>query len=307
MEVTLSRKTSKSRTRGGKLQLTEAKARVGRSRKTRADLEQELNAYRREIAQARERLAEAIMQQTATSEMLRLISNSPSDIQSVLDAAAEHAARVCDASNARIWRLEDNLLRLVASYGESFATVHGREGLPVDRDTVTGRAACDRRTIHVHDLAAEGSEYPLGSRHVKEEVWRTTVATPLLREGMPIGVILVRRMEVRPFNDKQITRLETFAAQAVIATENVRLFEAERQRALALARANHDLAEREAKIRRLVDANIIGIFVWADNPLGCRGASAGGITRADPGSCHYAMKRQAQDFCVSSANAGSSC
>jgi hypothetical protein len=113
MEVTLSGKWAKSRTRDRKLHLTGSKARVGRARKTRADLEQQLKACRREIAHARERLAEATMQQTATSEMLRLISNSP--IQSVLDAVAEHAARLCDASNARIWRLQDNLLRLVAS------------------------------------------------------------------------------------------------------------------------------------------------------------------------------------------------
>ena len=199
------------------------------------------------------------MQQTATSEMLRLILNSP--IQSVLDAVAEHAARLCDASNARIWRLEDNFLRLVASYGESPATMDGREGLPADRDTVTGRAACDRRTIHVHDIAAEGSEYPVGSRIVKGEGRRTTLATPLLREGTPIGIILVRRMEVRPFSDQQIALLETFADQAVIAIENVRLFEAEKQHRLALAHANRDLAEREAKIRRFVDSNIIGIFI----------------------------------------------
>src|SRR4029077_17874148 len=96
MEMTLSRNIAKSRTRGRKLHLTEAKARVGRARKTRANLEQQLKACRREIAHARERLAETAMQQTATSEMLRLISNSP--IQSVLDAVAEHAARLCGAS-----------------------------------------------------------------------------------------------------------------------------------------------------------------------------------------------------------------
>ncbi len=192
--------------------------------------------------------------------MLRLISNSP--IQSVLDAVAEHAARLCDASNARIWRLEDNLLRLAASYGESSATMDGREGLPVDRDTVTGRAACDRRTIHVDDISAEDSEYPVGSRLVKGQGWHTTLATPLLREGTPIGTILVRRTEVRPFSDKQIALLETFAGQAAIAIENVRLFEAEKQYTLALAHANRDLAEREARIRRLVDSNIIGIFIW---------------------------------------------
>ena len=198
----------------------------------------------------------------ATSEVLRAISNAPSDIQSALDAVAEHAARLCDASNARIWRLEDNVLRLVASYGESSATMDGREGLPADRDTVTGRAACDRRTIHVHDIAAEDGEYPVGSRIVKGQGWHTTLATPLLREGIPIGTILVRRTEVRPFHDEQIALLETFADQAAIAIENVRLFEAEKQRTLALARANRDLAEREAKIRRLVNSNIIGIFIW---------------------------------------------
>src|SRR5882672_3159692 len=238
-EVTLARKWAKSRTRDRKIHLTGAKMRVGRARESRSDLEQELKACRREIAHARERLAEAAMQQTATSEMLRLISNSP--IQSVLDAVAEHAARLCDASNARIWRLEDNLLRLVASYGENSATMDGHEGLPADRDTVTGRAACDRRTIHVHDIAAEGSEYPLGSRIVEDKGWRTTLATPLLREGTPIGTILVRRMEVRPFHDQQIALLETFAGQAAIAIENVRLFESEKQRTLALAHANRDL------------------------------------------------------------------
>jgi PAS domain S-box-containing protein len=163
----------------------------------------------------------------------------------VLDAVAEHAARLCDASNARIWRLEDNLLRLAASYGESSATMDGREGLPVDRDTVTGRAAYDRRTFHVDDIAAEDSEYPVGSRLVKGQGWHTTLATPLLREGTPIGTILVRRTEVRPFSDKQIALLETFAAQAAIAIENVRLFEAEKQRTLALARSELRLAEAQ--------------------------------------------------------------
>src|SRR6266849_10826139 len=228
MEMSLARKWSNSRTRGRKLHLTGAKARVGRATKTRADLEQELKACRREIAHARERLAEATMQQTATSEMLRLISNSP--IQSVLDAVAEHAARLCEASNAEIFRLEDNLLRLAASYGEIPVVIHAYQGVSVNRDTVTGRAACDRRTIHVHDLAAEEGEYPVGSSNAKREGHRTTLATPLLREGTPVGIILVRRMEVRPFYDQQIALIETFTDQAVIAIENARLFESEKQR-----------------------------------------------------------------------------
>jgi PAS domain S-box-containing protein len=260
MEMTLSRKWTKIRTRGCKPHLTKTKGRFGRVRQTRADLERELAACKGEIANVRERLIEATKQQTAASEMLRVISDSP--LQSVLDAVAEHAARLCDSNNAEIYRLENNLLRLVASYGEIPVHIQAREGFPVNRDRVMGRAICDRRSVHVHDLAAEDSEYPSGSSDAKRQGHRTTLGTPLLRERTPIGVILFRRWEVRPFSDNQIALLESFAGQAAIAIENVRLFEAEKQRTLALAQANRDLAEREAKIRRLVDSNVIGIFIW---------------------------------------------
>ena len=245
MEMTLARKGAKSQTRSRKPHLIRAGACVGHARKTRADLERELEASRREVADARERLVEAMKQQTATSEMLRIIANAPGDVHSVLGAVTENAARLCDARNARIWRVEDKIIRLVSAYGESSATIHGREGLPVDRDTVTGRTVFDRRTIHVHDLAAEDREFPVGSRHVRDEGWRTTLATPLLRGRNPIGVLLVRRMEVRPFSDKQIALLETFAAEAVIAIENARLFEAEKQRTAELRRNERYLAEAQ--------------------------------------------------------------
>src|SRR6266702_7597730 len=222
-----------------------------------ADSERQLRKAHDELEM---NLVEAMKQQTATSEVMRIISNSP--IQSVLDAVAENAARLCEANNAEIFRLESNLLRLVASYGEIPVNIHAREGIPANRDRVIGRATCDRRTIQVHNLAAENSEFPAGSEDAKREGHRTTLATPLLREGVPIGVILIRRWEIRPFYAKQIALLENFADQAVIAIENARLFEAEKQRSLALVQANRDLAEREAKIRRLVEANIIGIFIW---------------------------------------------
>ena len=155
--------------------------------------------------------------------MLKVISGSPTDIQPVLDAVGENAARLCEANNAVIFRLEGNLLRHVASYGHIPTTSHPLEGLPVSRDTVTGRAVFDRRTIHVHDLSAEDHEYPEGSRHAKVDGHRTTLATPLLREGVPVGAILIRRMEVRPFSPKQIQLVTTFADQAAIAIENTRL------------------------------------------------------------------------------------
>jgi GAF domain-containing protein/anti-sigma regulatory factor (Ser/Thr protein kinase) len=187
--------------------------------------------------QARNRdLTEALEQQTATSEILRVISSSPTDIQPVLDAVGENAARLCEANNAVIFRLEGGLLRQVASYGGIPTTSHPTEGLPVNRGRVTGRAVSERQTIHVHDLAAEESDFPEGSRDARLDGHRTTLATPLLREGVPIGAILIRRMEVRPFTDKQIALLQTFADQAVIAIENVRLFQ-------ELQARNRDLTE----------------------------------------------------------------
>ena len=177
-----------------------------------------------ELRQRTDDLTESLEQQTATSEVLKVISGSPTDIQPVLDAVGENAARLCEANNAVIFRLEGNLLQQVASYGHIPTTSHPIEGLPVSRDTVTGRAVFDRRTIHVHDLSAEDREYPEGSKHAKVDGHRTTLATPLLREGVPVGAILIRRMEVRPFSPKQIELVTTFADQAAIAIENVRLF-----------------------------------------------------------------------------------
>jgi signal transduction histidine kinase len=267
--VTLSGKGAKRRTRRRNLRSTGTKARLGRTRRPRADLERQLEARRREIDRARERLIEAEKQQTATSEVLRIISSSPTEIQPVLDTVAENAARLCGADNAVIFRLENNLLRLVASYGGIPTTSHAREGIPANRDTVIGRATCDRRTVHVLNLAVETREYPVGHIHAKQEGHRTTLATPLLREGAPIGVILIRRMEVRPFYDRQIALLETFADQAVIAIENVRLFEAEKQHTLALAHANRviTLGHLAASIAHEVNQPVAAIVANADAAL----------------------------------------
>ena len=180
-------------------------------------------------------LKESLEQQTATSEILSVIASSPTDIQPVLDVVAENAARVCGATDARIFRIEGDTLQLAASYG---AAPRGLEqGLPLSRGTVSGRAVVDRETIHVHDVAAElETEFPESKPAQQLVGFRTVLATPLLREGVPIGVIFIRRLEVRPFTEKQITLLKTFADQAVIAIENVRLFKELQER-------NRDLTE----------------------------------------------------------------
>ena len=169
-------------------------------------------------------LKESLEQQTATSEILGVIASSPTDIQPVLDVVAENAARLCDATDAVIHRIDGDKLRSVANYG-SLPTRRGEGRLiPMDRDSIPGRTVIDRRTLHIHDLAAL-PEDDLPATYARSLGVRTMLSTPLLREGIPIGTIHIRRMEVRPFTEKQIKLLETFAAQAVIAIENVRLFQ----------------------------------------------------------------------------------
>jgi signal transduction histidine kinase/putative methionine-R-sulfoxide reductase with GAF domain len=184
-------------------------------------------------------LKESLEQQTATSEILGVIASSPTDIQPVLDVVAENAARLCEATDAVIHRIDGNMLRNVANYGP-LPGRGGRESLPMDRDSIPGRVIIDRRTLHIEDLGAlPEDDFP--ARFARTIGVRTVLATPLLREGIPIGAIHIRRMEVRPFTEKQIKLLETFAAQAVIAIENVRLFQELQSRTRELAQSVGEL------------------------------------------------------------------
>jgi GAF domain-containing protein len=199
------------------------------------------NARLFEAEQASKReLQESLEYQTAMGEVLGVIARAPGDLQQVLDAVAESAARVCMATEVRVFRLEGDKLRRAALVGRLRLSddVGFSPDVPLSRGSVSGRAILDRRTIHVTDLAAEiESEYPEVAAHQKAIGHRTTLATPLLRDGKALGAIVVLRTEVAPFFDKQIKLLETFADQAVIAIENTRLFEAEQASKCELAEA----------------------------------------------------------------------
>ncbi|HVN36352.1 MAG TPA: GAF domain-containing protein, partial [Casimicrobiaceae bacterium] len=168
---------------------------------------------------------EALERQTATAEILKVISRSPTDVKPVFEAVAERAGLLCHAEMSRVWLLDGDELRAMTSYGPIYPANSVGERLPLRRTSVGGRAALERRTIHVEDLVPLiDSEYPDVREIQARYGFRTVLNVPLLREGETIGVISVARNTVRPFASEEIALVQTFADQAVIAIENVRLF-----------------------------------------------------------------------------------
>ncbi len=184
-----------------------------------------------ELRQRTDDLSESLEQQTAISEILRVISNSPSDVQPVLESVAEHAARICQAQIVDIILVEDNAMRVAAMFGKLARPA----SMQLDRSTVSGRSICDLEPVHVTDLQNADDEFAAGREYAIKFGHRSILAVPLVREGRALGTIMVRRAEVRPFEQKDIALLTTFADQAAIAIENVRLFNAEQQRTRELS------------------------------------------------------------------------
>ena len=201
---------------------------------------------------------EALERQTATTDILKVIASSPSDVQPVLQTLAISALRLCEALSATVLLRDGEDVMPLAHVGPLLAPLGERQ--PLHRGWVTGRAVLEGITIHVPDmLEMSESEYPDGRNMALKYGHRATLATPLIREGQAIGAILVRRRDPRPFSGKQIALLETFADQAVIAIENARLFEE------VQARTN-DLTE--ALTYQTASANILSVIASSPTDVG---------------------------------------
>ena len=180
-------------------------------------------------------LHESLQQQTSTADVLKIISRSAFDLQPVLEALIESATRLCGATRGHVFQFDGEYLRFAAAYGAWSGFAEHLESHPLrpGPGSIAGRAASERRTIHSYDVLKETGYEPIDL--IKQQGYRTVLAVPMLREGVLRGVITILKTNVEPFTDKQIEMVETFADQAVIAIENVRLFEAEQQRTRELS------------------------------------------------------------------------